>query len=108
MKYFVKRRQGPASAFSTEGVLQQVCSGIGTQMFLTEIRDRIKILDEVEKPGRYIALEDAQHKKLCQMIEAMQFSVAHRDLLVIINDVLEAGDAVPPEPVVEDAQQTGN
>jgi hypothetical protein len=62
-----------------------------------EMRQRVRILDALERdkdaPG--LQLEDAEHGMLQRLINDFPFSIAHRDLLQIIDDVNEAK---PPAP----------
>lgn len=52
------------------------------------------ILTEAE--GDVVWLEDAQHKWLCERLQATKFAVAHQALLDMLDAVLLAATAKPP------------
>lgn len=91
MKTFPKRNF-ENSHFSTLNVLTQVCShpGAGQSLNVDQLRKRIKILDAVEKEGDAVELDAKLHEELVVMLNNFQFATAHRDLLTVIDDVMNA------------------
>ena len=56
-----------------------------------EIRARVKVLDALEEAsGNTLVLEDAEHATLKAAMESFPWQQASRDLLVLIDDVIEA------------------
>lgn len=83
-----------AGDYKTTEVLRQV-AGASPQRAMSpdEMRKRIGILDALDaiKPGaEAFDLEDAQHALLVDALNAFPWGVANRDLLRIIDDVIEA------------------
>ena len=59
---------------------------------IADMRQRVRILDAIEKAdgGGTLLLEESEHKALCQALEAFPWSSATRELLTVIDDVLDA------------------
>jgi hypothetical protein len=74
---------------------------------VSEIRARVRVQDALEKSvgPAGLALEDADHAVLVKAIDAFPFGMASKDLLTIIDDILEAKEPPPPSvaPVAEAA-----
>lgn len=70
---------------------------------VNEMRQRVRVLDAIEARGAAteIRLEDADYELLSRVLSAFPFSVAHKELLGIIDDVLNAKD-VPTAPAKAD------
>lgn len=65
----------------------------GQQFDVAKIRANVRVLDAIEKAkGETLLLEDADHANLVSAINAMQFIVASRPLLTILDGILEAKD----------------
>lgn len=69
-----------------------------------EIRKRVKVLDLIDAAqGDSVVLEDADHGTLKGALEGFPWQVAHRELLSVIDDVLEAKNVSTAQlNVVED------
>lgn len=67
---------------------------------VSEIRARVRVQDALAKaPVDGFLLEDGDHKTLVDAVNAFPFGMANRDLLTIIDDILDAKE--PPAPVRE-------
>lgn len=99
MKRIPMRDEQP---FATLEVLKAVASQPtpGQGIVADEMRRRCRILDVLEnaQPNEVI-LEDADHALLVRLINAFQFGTAHPKLLVVIDDVLQAKEPAPAEPI---------
>ena len=63
-----------------------------------EIRARCKVLDELDAlpPGATsMLLEDDRHATLCRALNSFQFGLASKDLLKVIDGILETKAPVP-------------
>jgi hypothetical protein len=74
---------------------------------VTETKARLRLLDVLEpaQDGELIALEDADHAKLCEIVEAARIPVK-REWLRFVEDVKAGEDALPQitaEAVAEEA-----
>jgi regulator of extracellular matrix RemA (YlzA/DUF370 family) len=55
-----------------------------------EIRRRVRILDAVDgKTEGPVELEDADHQKLVEIINSYPFAIASRDLLAVIDGIVQ-------------------
>jgi hypothetical protein len=79
------------ATFNSRAILAQV-AGVSTQRALSveEIRRRVRILDALDASADHLLLEDADHAALTEALAGFPFAVAHRELLQIIDDVLDA------------------
>lgn len=71
-------------------VIERPANGCG----LTELRDRCRILDALDKSppdATALDLEDADHETLVRALNTFQFGMATRDLLSILDDILNGG-----------------
>jgi hypothetical protein len=84
-------------AFDSRTVLAQVAGTSAAKAIgIGEMRRRVRILDALDAAaGEDVLLEDADYDALRAAIGEFPFALAHRDLLRIVDDVLEAG---PPSP----------
>lgn len=92
MKQFPVRLVTPDAPFGTVPTITQVIGGDGSgTMNVNDIRERIHILDAVEghKDG-IVTMDDKQHKKLCELVSNFKFAFAHRGLLQILDDIMNA------------------
>ena len=90
MKAIPLRDEAP---FKTRDVLQAVISqpAPGQGINADDMRRRCRLLNALEAAeGEALLLEDADHALLVQLINGFQFGTAHRDLLAVIDDVIEA------------------
>jgi hypothetical protein len=95
MKRIEQKKEGD---FTTAKLLQQVCETSINGMNLTQMRSRIRVLDAVEAAGDGdIMLEDADFNTLSEAINSQQWALAKKQLLVIIDGVLEAKNAEPAQ-----------
>jgi hypothetical protein len=83
--------------FGSRNVLKTII-GISPTKAITpiEMAMRLKILDKLEAANDQLAfvLEDAEHQCLKEAITTFPWSVANRNLMQVINDVIEAKE--PP------------
>lgn len=80
---------------STFVIVQNICSGSPQGMNLTQMRSRIRILDALEaaKDAKDFRIEDADYSTLVEALNSTQWAIAHRDLLVVVDGILNAPDA---------------
>jgi len=90
MRYILFEKQG---VWDTKSVLQQVVNTNPRGMLLDEMRRRIAILDLLEAAKVHLLLEDRDHTFVCDALRNFAWGVAHRDLMAVIDHVLEAGEA---------------
>lgn len=96
MKTIVNQQHG---TFRTKDVIATVVGESPQQgIRVDEMRRRIRILDAVAKSEDHILLEDEDHKLLKTIMEQFPFSVARKELLAVIDGILEAPDWVAPVP----------
>jgi hypothetical protein len=60
---------------------------------VSELRARCRVLDALDKalPGAAsLTLEDADHATLAKAVNGFQFGIATKELLTIVDDILEA------------------
>lgn len=77
----------------TRDILAMVASqGGGNAVRADDMRKRVRILDALDRDekGPGLVLEDADHAVLRSLVADFPFSGASRDLLTIIDDVLDA------------------
>jgi hypothetical protein len=69
---------------------------------VSELRARCRVLDALDKPPPCVAsliLEDADHATLAKAVNGFQFGIATKELLAIVDDILEAKEPpVGPPP----------
>lgn len=95
MKYIQLVKHGQ---WDTRSVLKQVMNASPKGMLLDEMRKRIKIMDALDEMARLtLDVDEEQFKLITGALINFQFGVAHKDLLAVIDAVLEA----PSEPVVK-------
>lgn len=86
--------------FSAKGLLTDLSSFApqGQGLGPAEMRKRIKMLDKIEAATDSVVLDNSEYEILKAALNANPgpFRVAHRDILRLMDDVLEAPDA--PEP----------
>jgi hypothetical protein len=87
------RTLGPEPAISYRDVLVEVVrrplnpqQGIG----IAEMRASIKVLDALERSNGTLELEDSDYEHLKAKLDVMQWSVADRRILTMIEDVSAA------------------
>lgn len=74
---------------------------------IDEMRKRVRVLDAIETNTDKVALvlEDADHKTLLEGLNEVQWSVSSKEVLTIIDEVINAkappAPVLPPEPVTE-------
>lgn len=65
---------------------------------IEEMRRRVRVMDAIdaalEASADKLVLEEADHQMLKQAVSTFPFSVAHKDLLAILDDVVNAADAL--------------
>lgn len=85
------------AAFTTIGILRQVMSlSPNATINVDQIRKRCRVLDlldTVKNEDTELRMEDDDHDTVKQAIKEFPFNLAHRALLRVIDDVLEAKDA---------------
>lgn len=80
--------------FTTVKLLKQVCETSMQGMNLTQMRSRIRVLDALDAAGDGdILLEDADFTVVTEAINAMPWGLADRNLLAIIDGVLNSKKA---------------
>jgi hypothetical protein len=70
-------------------VLERPAQGVN----IGELRARCRVLDALDKvppDATRFYLEDADHETLVRAVNAFTFGIATKDLLVIVDDILEA------------------
>lgn len=90
-----------AENFKTSDVIRQVIERPFQGISLDELRKRVRVLDAVDAAGDAdaLTLEDADYTTLAGAIQTMQFSMASKPLLSIIDEILNAAPAgSPPQP----------
>lgn len=88
MKTIILRAAG---THTSKAILTQVVSlSPESRIGIDEMRRRCRILDALEKSDGQLLLEDADHETLRKAIEAFPFQIAHRDILAVIDDVMQA------------------
>ena len=95
MRYIELKKVGQ---WDTRSVLKQVMNASPRGMLLDEMRKRIKIMDALDEMARLsLDVEEDQFKLIVGALTNFPFGVAHKDLLAIVDGVLEA----PAEPIVK-------
>lgn len=95
MRYIELKKVGN---WDTRSVLKQVMNIAGRGITVDEMRKRIKIMDMLDEMVRLsLDVEDEQFKLIVAAVNSFPFGVAHKDLLAVIDGILEA----PAEPVVK-------
>jgi hypothetical protein len=81
--------------FETAKLMKQVCETSINGMNLTQMRSRIRVLDAIDatKDGADILMEDADYSTLTEAINGMPWALASRDLLAVIDGILNARKA---------------
>ena len=91
MKYIELIKTG---SFSTVETITVVAKQTQKGITVDEMRLRCRILDAVEKADpTHGLIEDADHKLLVSLMKTFPFAVADKDLLGIIDAVINAKDA---------------
>jgi hypothetical protein len=91
MKYIAFAKHGQ---WDTRSVLKQVMNIAPRGMLLDEMRQRIKVMDMLDEAARTeIGLDEDQFKLVAAAVKAFPFNVAHRDLLAVIDGILDAPSA---------------
>lgn len=84
--------------FTTAKLIKQVCETSMQGMNITQMRSRIRVLDAVEAAGESdILLEDADFSVMTEAINAMQWALADRNLLAVIDGILNAKKSIRAE-----------
>jgi hypothetical protein len=80
--------------FKSKEILAQILSlnSGKDQLNVAEMRKRIKVLDKIEMATDELTLEDSEYNTLRPLVEGFNFSVAHKDLLAVLDAVLDAKD----------------
>ena len=95
MRYIELEKVGQ---WDTRSVLKQVMNASPRGMLLDEMRKRIKIMDMLDEMARVsLDVEEDQFKLIVGAITNFPFGIAHKDLLAVIDGVIDA----PTEPVVK-------
>jgi hypothetical protein len=95
MRYIELKKVGQ---WDTRSVLKQVMNASPRGMLLDEMRKRIKIMDALDEMARIsLDVDEEQFKLLVGALSNFPFGFAHKDLLTIIDGVLEAST----EPIVK-------
>jgi hypothetical protein len=77
--------------FETAKLMKQVCETSINGMNLTQMRSRIRVLDAIDAAGdKAIMLEDSDYSTLTEAINGMPWALASRDLLAVIDGILNA------------------
>lgn len=77
--------------FTTAKLINQVCGTSIQGMNLTQMRIRIRILDALDAAGDGdILLEDSDFTVMTEAINAMPWALADRNLLAVIDGILNA------------------
>ena len=76
---------------------------------IAAMRSGVRVLDAIEKIGAgkdRLLLEDADHGALVNALNSFTFGMVSKDLLTIIDDVLQAKEPAPmPEPATAPAEK---
>lgn len=91
MKTITLKDQGQFKAKETLTQILSLNSERG-QMNVDAMRKRIRVLDKLDLLGPDIVLEDEEYNLLKGLIVGFNFSIAHKDLLAVLDGVLEAKD----------------
>ena len=95
MRYIELKKVGQ---WDTRSVLKQVMNASPKGMLLDEMRKRIKIMDALDEMARLsLDVDEEQFKLITGALINFPFGVAHKDLLAVIDGVLEA----TAEPIVK-------
>lgn len=81
--------------FKTTDIIKTVIERSGSGgIAVDEMRARCRVLDALDKPSASgpLLLEDADHKTLVTALKGFAFGMASRELLAIIDDILNASD----------------
>jgi hypothetical protein len=98
MKLVVLREQpGLKSVEIIRTVIERPANGAS----VSELRARCRVLDALDKAlsgAASLTLEDADHATLAKAVNGFQFGIATKELLTIVDDILEANElpAGPP------------
>lgn len=96
MKLITLEKHGP---FETKGALMMILNQKPQGMMLDEMRKRIAIMDKLDAASVSVVLKTDEFTFLTNAINGFAFSVAHKDLLAVVDGVLASGDA--PAPMLE-------
>ncbi len=83
--------------FNSCTIFLEILGKSTTALAIDELRKRVRVIEQVEKSvgSDKLILEDADHQCLKDALSSAPFTVAHKELLQIIDDVRDARD--PPE-----------
>jgi hypothetical protein len=88
MKAIPIRSEGDVTTVAiVRGVVEAAPNGIN----VAQMRSRIRILDALDKASEAILLEDADHAVLAEAVNGALWTKADRNVMRIIDDILEAG-----------------
>jgi hypothetical protein len=78
--------------YDTKMIIREVTSGSSKGMTIAQMRNRIKVLDALDKAGNSdtIMLEDSEFDALKEAMNEMAWARADRDLLRVIDGILNA------------------
>lgn len=82
------------SGLKTTEIISTVVSRPGQGATVADIRSGVRLLDAIEKEGKakQLLLEDADHAALVAFINRFSFGLVSKDLLTIIDDIVNAAE----------------
>lgn len=82
--------QSEGRKFKPGDILRSVCETAPEGVQIGEMRQRLRILDALDKANGQLTLEDADHALLRSLLGKFRFAVAHADIVAAIDAVESA------------------
>lgn len=88
---------------TTKAILTTVLNQNPRGMMLDEIRRRCKLMDLVEEATTHIVVKDDEFTFLSDTIKSFPFSIAAKNLLLCLDDILSADE--PPAIIMREKEK---